>query len=252
MSAAAQMETGHEFSFKAFLSYSHAADGKLAPALQSALHRFAKPWHQLRALRVFRDKTSLSANPALWPSIVEALSASEYFLLLASPAAAASQWVQAEVKWWVENRSTEQLLILLTDGDLVWDAANRDFDWHATVSLPSSLRGRFRDEPLWVDFRWAKSGESLSLRHVQFRAAVLDLAAPLHGRPKDLLDGESPAAPASATAIVDHQHRTADSPRGFDSSRASRDQRSVDRRPAKAGGTKTEDCRGRAPGGSRT
>ena len=190
MSAAAQIETGHEFSFKAFLSYSHAADGKLAPALQSALHRFAKPWYQLRALRVFRDKTSLSANPALWPSIVEALSASEYFLLLASPAAAASQWVQAEVKWWVENRSTERLLILLTDGDLVWDAANRDFDWHTTVSLPSSLRGRFHDEPLWVDFRWAKSGESLSLRHVQFRAAVLDLAAPLHGRPKDQLDGE--------------------------------------------------------------
>ena len=29
--------------YDAFLSYSHAADGKLAPALQRALHRFAKP-----------------------------------------------------------------------------------------------------------------------------------------------------------------------------------------------------------------
>ena len=50
--------------YKAFLSYSHAADGKLAPALQSALQRFARPWYQLRAMRVFRDKTSLAATPS--------------------------------------------------------------------------------------------------------------------------------------------------------------------------------------------
>jgi hypothetical protein len=39
--------------YNAFISYNHAADGTLAPALQSALHRFAKPWYKLRALRVF-------------------------------------------------------------------------------------------------------------------------------------------------------------------------------------------------------
>jgi hypothetical protein len=53
---------------KAFLSYSHAADGALAPRLQSALHRFAKPWNHVRAIRVFRDKTNLSVTPELWPS----------------------------------------------------------------------------------------------------------------------------------------------------------------------------------------
>lgn len=30
--------------YDAFISYSHALDGRLAPALQSALHRFTKPW----------------------------------------------------------------------------------------------------------------------------------------------------------------------------------------------------------------
>src|SRR5262245_5926485 len=39
--------------YKAFMSYSHAADGRLAPTLQSALHRFAKPWYRLRALSIF-------------------------------------------------------------------------------------------------------------------------------------------------------------------------------------------------------
>jgi len=34
--------TGHPFTYDAFLSYSHAVDGKLAPALREGLHRFAK------------------------------------------------------------------------------------------------------------------------------------------------------------------------------------------------------------------
>jgi hypothetical protein len=49
--------------YRAFMSYSHAVDDHLAPAIQSALHRFAKPWYRLRAIRVFRDRTSLSATP---------------------------------------------------------------------------------------------------------------------------------------------------------------------------------------------
>ena len=51
--------------FDAFMSYSHAADGRLAPALQRAMQRLAKPWYRVRALRVFRDETALLANPHL-------------------------------------------------------------------------------------------------------------------------------------------------------------------------------------------
>jgi WD40 repeat protein len=178
------------FSFAAFLSYSHAADDKLAPAIQSALHRLAKPWYRMRSVRVFRDKTSLSANPALWHAIVDALETSRYFLLMASPGAAASPWVQQEVNWWKENRPSDRTLILVTDGELRWDNQARDFDWSITTCLPPALHGYFREEPTWVDFRWAKSAEGLSLRHAQFRGAVLDLAAPLHGRAKDELDGD--------------------------------------------------------------
>ena len=48
--------------YDAFISYSHDADPQIASALQSALHRFAKPWYRLRSLRVFRDNASLSAG----------------------------------------------------------------------------------------------------------------------------------------------------------------------------------------------
>jgi hypothetical protein len=51
--------------YRGFISYSHAADDRLAPALQSGLHRFAKPWYRLRAMRVFRDKTGLAVTPEL-------------------------------------------------------------------------------------------------------------------------------------------------------------------------------------------
>jgi hypothetical protein len=58
--------------YDGFISYSHAADDLLAPRLQAGLQRFAKPWWKRRALRVFRDESSLAANPHLWSSITEA------------------------------------------------------------------------------------------------------------------------------------------------------------------------------------
>jgi hypothetical protein len=176
--------------YSAFVSYSHAADEKLAPAIQRALHAFTKPWYQLRALRVFRDKTSLSANPALWPAIEQALSQSEWFLFMASPQAAQSRWVQQEIAWWIQHRKCEKMLILLTDGNLVWDDTTNDFNWSHTSAVPKSLKDQFPGEPLYVDLRWAKTEENLSLRHSQFRAAILDIAALVHGRAKDELDGE--------------------------------------------------------------
>jgi hypothetical protein len=74
--------------------------------------------------------------------------------------------------------------------DLVWDEDAGDFDWPKTTALPEMLRGQIRDEPLYVDLRWARQLETLSLRDARLRAAVLDIVAPLLGRPKDELDGE--------------------------------------------------------------
>jgi WD40 repeat protein len=179
-----------ELQYDAFISYSHAVDSRLAPKLQAALEGFAKKWYQRRALRTFRDKTGLSATPALWPAIERALEQSRYFILLASPKSATSVWVQREVAWWLANRSVETILIVLTSGELVWDNAAADYDRTLTDSIPPMLQGRFAEEPLYVDLRWARDEEQLSLRHSQFRAAVVDLASTVHGRPRDELDGD--------------------------------------------------------------
>jgi len=186
--AASDAATG--FLYNAFISYSHAADGKLAPALQSGLQRFAKPWYRMRALRVFRDQASLSANPNLWSSIQDALDGSEFFVFLASPEAAASVWCGREAERWRATKPTEKLLIGLTDGDLVWNDAANDFDWTRTNALPDVLRGAFAEEPRYIDLRWAHNDDHLSLDHAQFRDAIAEFAAPLHGKPKDELASE--------------------------------------------------------------
>jgi len=176
--------------YKAFISYSHAADGKLAPAIQHALHRIAKPWYRLRTMRVFRDQTNLGVSPGLWAAIESALQEAEFFLYLASPAAAQSPWVQKEVDWWLRNRSWQKFLIVLTDGAIAWDGAKQDLDWEVTTALPRQVANVFPEEPLYSDVRWARTVDQLSLRHSQFRAVILDLATTLLNRPKDELDGE--------------------------------------------------------------
>src|SRR5688572_24826935 len=93
LSRSACRHRGISMTFNGFISYSHAADGRLAPAVQRGLHRLAKPWHRRRALWIFRDQTGLAVTPALWSSIQTAMNGSDYFVLLASPEAARSQWV---------------------------------------------------------------------------------------------------------------------------------------------------------------
>jgi hypothetical protein len=154
--------------YKGFISYSHAADGRLAPAVQHALHRIAKPWYRLRTMRLFRDQTNLGASPGLWHTIETALQGSEFFLFMASPGAAQSPWVQKEVHWWLTNRASNTFLIVLTDGRIGWHEAKNDFDWANTTALPPQLAKAFS----------------------QFRAAILEMAATLLDRSKDELDGD--------------------------------------------------------------
>lgn len=176
--------------YNAFISYSHAADSRVAPALQSFLHQLAKPWYRIRALNVFRDHTDLSTNPHLWDSIKDVLEVSEYFLLLASPEAAASKWVGKEVQFWLEHKSAETLLLVVTDGELAWDEGKGDFDWATATAISPSLKGVFKMEPFYVDLREVRTDAGLSLENQRFRECILPLAAALHHTTVGNLVGE--------------------------------------------------------------
>lgn len=176
--------------FDAFMSYAHAADDLLAPRLQSALQSFAKPWWRRRALRVFRDQASLSANPHLWTSITDALGSSSWFILLASPQAASSEWVDREVEWWLEHGETGRILPVVTDGEFAWDEAAGRLDHDRSTAAPPALVDAFDEEPRWVDLRFARTDEQLDMGNARFRDAVADLASAIRGVAKDDLESE--------------------------------------------------------------
>lgn len=181
-----------ERGYDAFISYSHRLDAAIAARLQAELQRFAKPWYQVRALRVFRDQTSLAASPQLWATIQQAMGNSRWLILIASPESAQSPWVGKELCWWREHRPANHILIAVTDGQLVWDASAGDLDWAASTALSKEALGHaFEQEPRWVNVRWAREQES-SLRSAdpRFQDAVADLAAAIRQQPKDSLIGE--------------------------------------------------------------
>ncbi|UZJ32752.1 toll/interleukin-1 receptor domain-containing protein [Streptomyces endophytica] len=186
----------------AFISYHHASDSAKAAHLRRGLQNFARSWRQLRALRVFLDNASLSANPGLWPEIERQLAESGAFILLACPGSAASQWVRKEIDWWRAGRGTRQVLIVVTGGELGWDQERGDFDWERTTCLPRTMAGMFTDEPRWVDLRWMPEDNPGSLRDPRFQSCVADLAAPLHGRPKEDLIGADVAQHRKTRRLV--------------------------------------------------
>jgi WD40 repeat protein len=176
--------------YNAFISYSHAADLHSAAAVQQGLQRLARPWYRRRALRVFRDESELTATPSLWTTITGALDESDAFVLMASPEAARSRWVEQEIARWRESHGMDRFFIVMTGGEIAWDHERGDFDWSRTDCLPAALRGAFVEEPLFVDLRFVRGEETADLRHPRLRAAVARLAAGLRGVTVDDLISE--------------------------------------------------------------
>ena len=103
-------------------------------------------------------------TPALWPSIQSALEVSEYFLLLASVESAKSPWVEREVTYWLEHRSVDKLLLIVTSSSpILPQEAPIDFDWIRMNLLPARLAPKFVDEPLYLDLRWKTCFHDVSI-----------------------------------------------------------------------------------------
>ena len=171
--------------YDAFLSYTH-RDRPAVSGIQKGLHRIGRRLGQLRALRVFRDDTDLTASPDLWSRIVDALDRSRFFIVTLSPLAAQSQWVNQEITYWLQHRGREQLMLVLVDGQLQWDQRTARFDPAISNAAPPVLTepGVLPAEPLFID---VSDDAPWDYRALVFREKVTALAAPIHGKPKDQL-----------------------------------------------------------------
>jgi len=171
---------------------SHASeDLALAMRVREGLQSFNKSWKSFRATTVYLDETNLPANADIRASIEVALRNSEYFVLLASPAAANSPWVRREIEAFLESNAADRLIIVLASGSLVWLNGLQGVDWERTTALPRDLPARtFAREPKYVDLSWAADAQRLDTANPRFRAEIARLVAGSSGQSLDHLISE--------------------------------------------------------------
>ncbi|MEO8547481.1 MAG: toll/interleukin-1 receptor domain-containing protein [Sphingomicrobium sp.] len=169
----------HSLKYYAFLSYSH-ADEATADWLHEALERFRTPSALAgrltdngviprRLTPVFRDRHELPASADLADGIRDALDGSRFLIVLCSPTAAASHWVNAEIDMFKRHRPDGCVLVAILDGKpFASEIPGRE----AEECFPPALRHRYdrrgrptarRAEPLAADLRDDHDGRRLGL-----------------------------------------------------------------------------------------
>lgn len=160
-------------SFDVFVSYAH-EDSAVAERLQRDLSRVGTRWYRRDGLRVFRDETDLSANPALWPSIATAIDSSDALVVLCSPAAAASEWIEREIEHYLSEHGGKNLVLALVAGATPWDGDQAS--WRSlTATVPASLLVMPDLKPTVVDLR--------NRGRVDWQVAMVSLAAAVQAVP---------------------------------------------------------------------
>lgn len=123
-----QLNTGDpKWKYWAFISYSH-KDARLAKWLHKRLETFKVPKKLIgresrdgripsRMFPIFRDEDELPTSSDLGDAINEALALSRYLIVLCSPHAAKSKWVDKEVRRFKELERENRILSLILAGE---------------------------------------------------------------------------------------------------------------------------------------
>jgi tetratricopeptide (TPR) repeat protein len=111
--------------YAAFLSYSH-CDERWAKWLQRALERYRIPKRITRQrigagqadrlYPVFRDRDELVPSTDLSEAIQTAIDQSDAMIVVCSPSAAASNWVNEEIRYFLQGDRSKRLFCLLVEG----------------------------------------------------------------------------------------------------------------------------------------
>ena len=113
------------FRYSAFVSYSH-RDERWARWLQTALETYRVPSHlalpqrgvaSRRLSPVFRDRSDLPSATDLGSHIREALQESANLIVICSPSASASRWVNEEVHFFRSLGRGDRIFCLIVDGE---------------------------------------------------------------------------------------------------------------------------------------
>jgi tetratricopeptide (TPR) repeat protein len=164
------------FKYRAFISYSH-RDTPWARWLHSALERYRIDGDLVgresssgtlpKTLRpIFRDREEFSAGHSLTEQTLAALDASQFLIVLCSPSAAISKYVNEEVRYFKANGDASRVIPIIVNGE-PGDARHECF--------PPALRFKLRpdgtlsdepEEPLAADARQQGDGKEIAKQKV--------------------------------------------------------------------------------------
>lgn len=165
--------------YMAFLSYSH-DDAEIADWLHEELEEFHVPQRLVgkltehgpvpkRLAPIFRDRQELAAAANLTDEIEEAIAGSRFLIVLCSPTAATSQWIDKEIACFKRLHGEERILAAIVDGE---PGADNDPETPAAECFPPALRVHFdsrgrptttRAEPVAADLREQGDGRRMGL-----------------------------------------------------------------------------------------
>lgn len=186
MSAAEQVPGGSQgFRYRVFLSYSH-ADRRWARRVLRWLENWTVPRRLVgretpfgpvprRLAPVFRDREELGAAPELSETIGRALAESASMLVVCSPAAARSRWVNEEILSFKRLGRADRIVALIVAGDpSSGDGPEQCFPPALRFRLePDGRAGQQPIEPVAADARDVGDAPRRARRKVQ--AALLGI-----------------------------------------------------------------------------
>lgn len=164
------------FRYKAFISYAH-ADKAHARNLHVRLETFSTPkqivdrdgrWGKIspKLKPIFRDRDELPTGSALGPELRRALDDAEFLLVLCSPAAANSVWVNEEIRYYRSKHGDDHILAAIVGGDPA-APVGPDGDGCFPPALIEPPDGEAAPrEPIAADFREGGDGRRLAFLKV--------------------------------------------------------------------------------------
>ncbi len=169
----------HSFKYRAFITYAH-EDEQKARWLRKKLEEFPVPQNLVgrkgrfgkipsRLYPIFRDRDELPGSAQLGSIIEQALNDSSHLVVLCSPHAVKSRWVNEEIRLFKQMGKGDRILCLLLDGEpMAEDLAHAK----GKECLPLAVRRKIDqngnlideiDEPGAADLRDSGDGEKDAL-----------------------------------------------------------------------------------------
>lgn len=110
--------------YDAFISYRHTpTDTEVSELLHKKLETLRIPGTiqkssgKKRIERVFRDQEELTVSSSLSAEIISALDNSEFLIVVCSPRTPESEWVNNEVRYFIEKHGRDRILPVLIEGE---------------------------------------------------------------------------------------------------------------------------------------